>query len=132
MSIASNCSLLALVASALATSLIGCATRAGYDARLRAMMGDPESSVIRAWGPPASVYDRDGTRILSYTRGSVTVSNRARPYDPMAPTGGGMVLILSGTGSSTDVTSGLWCTTRLFVTDGRVSRYAYEGNDCRA
>jgi hypothetical protein len=126
----SACSPRPLFWSVLGTSLIGCATQAGYDAQLRAMMGNPEPAVIQAWGPPASVSDRDGTRILSYTRGSMADSSRARTYNPMAPTGGGMVRILSG--GSIDGTAGLWCTTHVYITDGRVSRYTHEGNDCRA
>jgi hypothetical protein len=116
------------VSSVLATSLIGCATQGGYDAKLRGMMGNPEPNVIQAWGSPTSIREKDGTRILSYTHSTMAATSRAQAYNPMAPTGGGIVRVLSG--GSTDTTGGLWCTTNLYITEGRVSRYAYEGNDC--
>lgn len=107
--------------------LIGCATQSGYDLRLREMVGTSEPDVIRVWGPPGSIDDRNGIRVLTYSRGSSAPPRSDRSNDVMAPTGGGFVRILTG-GSTAD----LWCTTRVFVADGRVSRYAYEGNDCRA
>jgi hypothetical protein len=114
----------------LANFLVGCATQSGYDVLLHEMMGSSEPDVIRVWGPPGSIQDRDGIRILTYTRGSASAPGSGRTYNAMSPTGGGVVLILAG--GTPGGTVGPWCTTRVFITDGRVSRYAYEGNDCRA
>ena len=123
-------SLLRGFAIVLANLLVGCATQSGYDVRLHEMMGSSEPDVIRVWGPPGSIDDRDGLRILTYTRGSASAPSTGRTYNAMSPTGGGFVLILAGGSPAGAV--GLWCTTRVFISEGRVSRYAYEGNDCRA
>ena len=123
-------SLLRGFAIVLANFLVGCATQSGYDVRLHEMIGSSEPDVIRVLGPPGSIHDRVGIRILTYTRGSASAPSAGRTYNAMSPTGGGFVLILAG--GSPPGAVGLWCTTRVYVTDVRVSRYAHEGNNCRA
>lgn len=64
-----------MVASLLVTaSLVGCAFREPLQTRLDRYIGQPESTLVGRFGPPANAYSlQDGSRVIQYFNGSTIV-----------------------------------------------------------
>ncbi len=74
--------LIATVSSALA--LAACATSAKFEAQMDALVGGPESAVIRAYGAPQSSYVlANGQRALTYTRSQMKLLPGMETTDPV-------------------------------------------------
>ncbi len=52
---------------ALAGFLGGCATTGKYETVLDTWIGSGEVELVKAWGPPQSVYEVGGSKFLTYS-----------------------------------------------------------------
>lgn len=55
------------MAGLLALGAAGCATQAGFDARMQALVGQPTSVLAERLGPPTADFVADGRRYLLWT-----------------------------------------------------------------
>lgn len=116
-------------ALALAVALTACATRGRLEEVLASWVGSPESAIVSAWGPPASVYESpDGARILTYNRsGSFYMPGTAASYQS---TRVGNTVYTNQTGGSPAYNIPYYCTMNFTVLGGVISRWSYQGNNC--
>jgi hypothetical protein len=102
-----------LAAGALAL-LAACATEAVYTQNVRSWVGKSQANLLAVWGEPTKIEDSDGTRTVTYdvSRASedqprVTAKSGATPVGPLR------------------------CETKFFIENGVITRFAFDGNDCR-
>lgn len=139
--------LLALVS----LSLCGCATTANYEKILNSWVGDSADNLVASWGPPNSVYDKsDGGKVLQYNRQGNFYMPGYTTYQNVTSYHSGNVNAYNNYGGSaygnysgTTTTSvpvynpgfnvALWCNTTFDVnSSGRIQRWTWQGNNCKA
>ncbi|MGE0095237.1 MAG: hypothetical protein AB7M05_03775 [Alphaproteobacteria bacterium] len=94
--------------------LAACATEAAYTQNVRSWVGKSQGNLIYVWGEPTRIEDSDGTRTIIYET-SRTSEEFAR--------------VTAKPGAHLD--GPLRCTTKFFLEQGVVTRFAFEGNDCK-
>jgi hypothetical protein len=110
-------------------SLSACATRANYEAALNSWIGHPESELVGAWGPPVNGYTApDGVRILTYnSSGQMTLPGTPPSYTTNCV---GNTCYTNPVGGTRPTTINLSCATNFTVTNGVISTWRYQGNNC--
>lgn len=109
-------------------ALVGCASTAKYEAVLNSWIAAKESDLVTRWGPPANVYERNGTRMLTYYSQRQVVMPGASPtYTTQVI---GKTAYTSSSGGFPAQSIGLQCRTTFEIKEDRVSNWSYEGNDC--
>lgn len=94
--------------------LAACATEAAYTQNVRSWVGKSQGNLIYVWGEPTRIEDSDGTRTVIYET-SRTSEDYAR--------------VTAKPGAHLD--GPLRCETKFFIEDGKVVRFAFDGNDCK-
>jgi hypothetical protein len=110
--------------------LAACATSENYEALLESWVGKSENALIQAWGPPDSVYETTGTKYLSYTRsGTAYVPGIAPTYRTRVI---GKTAYTHSYGGTSGYVYNRRCKTSFALVEGIISKWRWEGNDCRA
>lgn len=118
----------------MAVLVTGCGTTAAFERRLQSAVGKDVDSVVALWGPPVGYWKTDNRETLVWTwsnQGSFQVTSPTSTYTQ------GMVgrTPYSGWSYGTKTTStpyNFWCKWTLYAIEGRVTRWAYDGNRCVA
>jgi hypothetical protein len=132
------------------SSLYGCATTSGYEAVLQSWIGDSTDHLVSVWGPPQEQYALNGGgKLLQYTRSGQVVLPGVTTYQPVTTVSNGNATAFGTAGMATATYNGTStsyvpqtseptvihqeCVTR-FTADstGRIVRWAWQGNACRA
>ena len=95
--------------------LLGCATRAGFEQRMNAFVGQPEVALVQALGVPARSFELENRRFIQYERHRVM----AESYPGWGWRGGVDVQALD-------------CSATFEIVDGKVASFSSRGNDCIA
>lgn len=120
-----------LITLALTAALAGCASTAKYEARLSALMGSDELTLLRIFGPPSSAYDAGGSRFLTFggPQGSVYLPG----------TGATATTTVYGKTAYTQFNPGmppmaiqLSCITTFELRDDRAVSWRWQGNNCKS
>ncbi len=119
-----------LITLGLVFLLTGCATEAKYGEMLDTWMGSSESQLISQWGAPASVYEADGAKYLTYR-------NSASGYVPGSPasyqsTVIGNTVYTNRIGGTSGFMINRWCDTTFTVKGGVIIHWSWQGNGCRS
>lgn len=98
--------------------LIGCATTARYEAKLNTWLGQPEASLIQAWGVPSRSHQiSEKSKAIVFERsGPETAIGTYNPYSQS-------VLMTAGR---------TYCNTTFFIEDGIVTKWRWDGNQCKS
>lgn len=106
-----------------------CATTANYERTLNSWIGQSESALVAAWGPPSGVYVApDGSRILTFNDArSLNVPGSAPSY---RITTAGNAVYATPYGGRSAINMDLYCQTHMTVRNGIVASWSWEGNDC--
>ena len=111
-----------------ALALGACAVTDRYDKSLGGYLGAPESALIAAWGPPASVDEMGETRYLSYRRNHSTyIPAATTTYQPICSPS-----VCVPLGGAKGFLQNEQCTTTFAVTDGKVAGWRWERKACGA
>ncbi len=95
--------------------LAACATEAVYTQNVRSWVGKSQANLLTVWGEPTKINDSDGVRTITYD------TSRASTDQPRVTTKPGAAPI-----------GPLRCETRFFIENGVITRFAFDGNDCKA
>lgn len=108
----------------------GCATEAGYEKRLDTWVGKDEVSLVRAWGPPHRAYETAGVKMLAFVSNSEgwMPGSPGRMSDEFV-NGKIVPVYIPATPGYSFVRS---CETTFELTRGRVTRWSWRGNACKA
>jgi len=118
-----------LILALIALFLIGCATTKRYEQVLDSWLGDSESALIQKWGPPDSVYESGEAKYLTYRDSrSVYVAGTEPSYQTTCSFGSCYTTAIGG---SPGYMKNLHCKTTFTVSDGKITHWRWEGNDCR-
>jgi len=98
----------------LAMFLTACATGAAYTQNVRSWVGKSQGNLIYVWGEPTRIEDSDGTRTVIYETSRTSEDYARVTAKPDAHLDGP-----------------LRCTTKFFIEQGVITRFAYDGNDCK-
>ena len=110
-------------ALALAT-LAGCATEYKFTANMNSWVGKPESEVVARWGTPTMVFERDGTRSITYATSQPMVIPPATSTASGAP---------APTLPPRDFAVVYSCRVQMPIADGKVaSWWEVQGRSCIA
>jgi hypothetical protein len=75
----------------------GCASTAKFEAKMNGFLGQPESRVVSAYGPPQSIYTlADGSRVIQYSRGGSMVLPGATTMQPVTTNTAGNLTLNQG------------------------------------
>lgn len=114
--------------------LTGCAaTSANYNAGLKRWVGQPELELYQQWGTPGNVlYLTPDQKVITYTHIDVggPVNGQSRPYENEVyyP-----AIDNDGFGYPSDGNyKTYYCRTSFTITNGFVSDYTFNGDDCVA
>ena len=119
-----------LLAPLFAILLSACATTAGYEKILNSWVGADEVSLVRQWGPPMRSYEAGGIRFLTYAEvRNVYIPGTQPTYSTQII---GNTAYTTAYGGSPGYNIRRACQTTFEVVNGRVSRWQWKGNDCRA
>lgn len=139
---------LRLLGIACLSVLVGCATSQKFASKMDGFIGQPEIAVISVYGVPQGTYTlTDGTKVITYTRGSNMVLPGATTYEPVRTTTTGNLTLNQGLRQATGnynqqstsyvptqapaTNIALSCTVTFTVdTQGIVRRWASNGNHC--
>lgn len=125
------------IAALLAPALLaGCASQAGFDQRMNALVGLPESELVRRIGLPDAAYAADGRRFLQYRQ----LGQQGQPaVQPVFGVGVGAFSFSRGVGVGTGVGIGTpnlmgppLCTVVFEVVADRVTGFNRRGDGCQA
>jgi len=115
---------------AVALTLVGCATTAGYEKILNSWIGADELKLVRSWGPPQQTYESQGRKFLTYA------SSRNVYVPGMAPS---YTTTVIGNTAYTDPVGGTpgynvskRCMTTFELESGKIISWRWKGNDCKA
>ena len=115
--------------------LLGCATQSGFEARMQALVGQPEAELVRRLGPPDADVVVQGRRFLRWDNLGIAAPATIGPGAGFGLGGGP----LSGQGiASGPLTAaslagpGSACSVRFEVMDGRALGFVSEGMGCEA
>jgi hypothetical protein len=131
--------------------LSGCATTGGYETVLQSWVGDTTDHLVSVWGVPQQEYRQDnGGKVLEYVHSGQFVVPGATTYQPVTTSTRGTLstygsngVDANGTYNGTSTTYAPHtsaptvfsqrCVTR-FTSDanGRITRWAWQGNSCRS
>lgn len=110
--------------------LVACATTAKYEAVLNTWVGAEETNLVRKWGPPQQVYETGDVKFLTYTSSrKIYVPGSAPSYNT---TVSGNTAYTTPIGGSPAYNINKRCVTTFEISEGRIVRWRWEGNDCRA
>jgi hypothetical protein len=102
----------------LIATLTGCARTANYEIALNSWLGMPAEDLVRVWGPPSSIFQlADGHEVYIYERPSGVYITP--PQIPETPAASGRLVPV-------------WCRTEFEVSSGRILRWSWRGDSCRA
>ena len=115
--------------------LLGCATRSGFEARMQALVGQPEAELVRRLGPPDADVAVQGRRFLRWDRLGIAAPAAIGPGAGFG-LGGGPLSGQGITGGPLTAASlagpGSACSVRFEVTEGRALGFVAEGMGCEA
>jgi limonene-1,2-epoxide hydrolase len=111
-------------------ALSGCATTAAYEGILRSFVGTSETELVRQWGPPASVYQNEDARFLTYNRAGQAYIPGTAPT--MYTTQIGNTYQTQAVGGMSAMLLAMNCTTTFELHDGKVTNWRWQGNYCKA
>jgi hypothetical protein len=109
---------------------LGCATSAGYEKVLNSWMNSTEQDLVAQWGPPDQVYESGGQKYLTYHRSSQAYLPGVEPT--YQTTYYGTYATTTPIGGSPPQTINLNCKTTFTITNGKITSWRYEGNNCAA
>ena len=124
--------------------LTACATTANYERMLGTWVGSSESALISRWGTPASSYDTGhNSKVLTFNRSNTFQTGGQTVMSPITTTTQGNIYgsVYGGySGTSTTyvptqtpvTTFNQNCTTRFTISNGYVTTWSWEGNNCRS
>lgn len=130
--------------------LVGCATAEKFNLRMNEYMGRSEAELVGRLGPPQSVYTLDdGSKVLTYTRGSSVFIPGAVTTTPVTTNTTGRVNVTTGlrqsSGTYTQQSTtyvqqqqpgtavNLYCTVHFTLHwRGYLQSWRSEGNNCVA
>lgn len=139
-----------IIATAVAMALTACATPGKFTAKMDGFVGHQEAELIGTYGPPTASYSlNDGSKVISYTRGSMLMLPGATTTQPVTTNTVGNITMNQGARSSTgsyNATSTtfvqntaaptaiqLSCTVNFTIdAQGVVRRWVAQGNHCVA
>jgi hypothetical protein len=129
----------------------GCATTAGYEAVLQTWVGDSADHLVSVWGIPEQEYrQNDGGKVLQYKRSGQFVIPGYTTYQAQTTYENGTATVsdtrgnnVNGTYNSSSTTYvphttdptviATSCVTRFTTNaNGRIIRWSWQGNACRA
>jgi hypothetical protein len=93
-----------------------------YNAMMDSFLGESESTLVRAWGPPDRAYESDGVKFLKYSS-SRTVAVPA-PLQVSAPSYNRFMMYGGGAASVN-------CDNTFEIDRGIVVAWRLKGNGCR-
>jgi hypothetical protein len=106
----------------------GCATSGKYETVLDTWIGSGEVELVKAWGPPQSVYEAGGSKFLTYsTRRNMQVPGVMPSY---TTTTIGNVPHTTYNPGFPGYDLHLSCDTSFEISQGRVVNWRWQGNDC--
>jgi len=120
----------AIIALLLSLFMLGCATEAKYQKVLDSWLGEKEQSLVGAWGVPASVYETDDFKFLTYLS-SEQVFIPGTPPSYQTTYGYGTSYTTPAGGTS-PMLIGLKCQTtfKVIKSTGLIANWSYRGNNC--
>jgi len=123
-----------VLALVFAAFLAGCATTANYEQTLNAWVGESADNLVRSWGAPTSTFHMpSGNDVYIYEHsesGAYTVPVGAPP--PVQPAPGYVVPGQAAVTGSQVISYTKWCRTEFEISGGRIVRWNWHGNACRA
>jgi hypothetical protein len=113
-----------------AIGMVGCATTAKYEAKLQSWVGAPEMRLVRSWGPPQGVYESGGIRFLTWSNSRNVFIPGSSGTTTTQFVGNTAYTRTSGAYASQNI--GMVCNTTFEVEGGVITRWRWEGNDCKS
>lgn len=111
-------------------ALAACASTAGYEKTLNTWVGSQEIELVRSWGPPTRTYEVGAIRFISYmSSGTMHIPGTAPTYKSTASGG---VVTTTATGGSSGVTASVYCEVTFELSQSKIVKYTYKGNNCTA
>jgi hypothetical protein len=111
-------------------ALASCATSANYEKILASWTGHGETDLLDSWGPPASVFESNDTRYLTYIRGNTTLFPGAAPSYQSTIVGN--TIYTNQIGGMSPLIVNRHCKTTFAIRDGIIRSWRWEGNACKA
>jgi hypothetical protein len=103
--------------------LVGCVNQlAAREARLRQLIGQPETVLVQQMGVPTRAYETQGTKYLAYVEQRIDIIPTFPSYSPFFPS-------WYGGGFPPQVVD-LRCETTFEVVGGSVRGFSLRGNAC--
>ncbi|QEX20216.1 hypothetical protein FRZ61_01320 [Hypericibacter adhaerens] len=93
-------------------------------------MNSTEQDLVAQWGPPDQVYESGGQKYLTYHRSSQAYLPGVEPT--YQTTYYGTYATTTPIGGSPPQTINLNCKTTFTITNGKITSWRYEGNNCAA
>ena len=114
----------------LATGCVATRTVENYEATLDTWIGAPEAHLIGQWGPPDKFYSLDDdTKFLTYVWANTsTIAGTPPSY---STTFYGDTAYTTAYGGSDPITIRRRCETTFTITDGLVTDWSWQGNNCK-
>jgi len=107
-----------------------CATAEKYEAILDTWVGSSENALVDSWGVPDQVYENNGVKYLTYAKSrSGYIPGTAPTYQTQVI---GNTAYTSSYGGSSGFAYTRQCKTTFSIVNARISKWRYEGNDCKA
>lgn len=112
------------------STVLGCATTENYERQLTDIIGNPESFLIRSWGPPDNIYNGEVSKFITYNRqGSIYIPGST----PMIQTTIiGNTAFTNAIGGSPAMNIEVRCKTTFEIKNGYVINWRWEGNGCKS
>lgn len=122
--------ILTVIAAAILCLASGCATSGNYHKRLNNWVGHQEKELLNSWGPPSSSYESEGSKYLSYIRGSnIHIPGTAPSYHTTYFKNNAYTTQYGG---APGYNMNLWCNTVFVINEntGKIVNWRTEGNNC--
>lgn len=116
------CALAAFVISGCAATNPNKEANDRYDQMMDSLLGETESTLVRAWGPPDRAYEIDDMKYLKYS--SARTIPVPTPLQIGGPTPNRFMMYGGGAAS-------IHCDTVFRIKSGIVAGYRFNGNGCR-
>ena len=111
-------------------AIAGCATTENFEKKVSVYVGQTETQLVAAEGIPASMYENEGTRYLTYTRTESGVIPGTPPVISTTYIAGKPYTRSSGGTQTIGYTNS--CSVTFTIVNKIVTGYQYKGNSCRA
>jgi hypothetical protein len=121
---------LSVITIAFCIALGACATEAKYQEVLNTWLGQTEAHLASKWGPPDRVYEVEGYRYITSSKGGATFVPGTNPSYQSTVIGN--TVYTNPVGGTPPMVISRSCVTTFTVQAGRISSWRYEGNACRA